>query len=171
MKQFIVAAALLPILLALLTQFMSLQLAHTRVVRSEELAYTTARAAEIRGAYTADLAQGLASEIAHIYGLSPAEVSVRVDGAGGDAPGFHYSVTIPIRRIIASNRLFGISDAENSGHKTIEGAGIYIPKYEPPHGKPDEDDPDDEYPDDEPPDEDDPDAGTPDEDDPDDSKL
>ncbi|MDR0851815.1 MAG: hypothetical protein LBN36_04920 [Clostridiales Family XIII bacterium] len=150
MKQFIVAAALLPILLALITQFMSLQLAHARVVRSEGLAYTTARTAEIRGAFTADLAEGLASEIARIYDLSPAEVSVRVDGTDGDAPGFHYSVTIPIRRIVASNRLFGISDLENSGHKTIEGTGIYVPKYEPPPGKPDDEDPDDRTPDTDP---------------------
>jgi len=117
-------------LMALITEFMGLQTGYVRMVRVEELAHAAAREAEIAGAFSDELARGLASDIALVYGVSAGEVTVRTEDYGGAAPGFQYRVTIPVKRIIASNRMFGISDAENSGYKVIEGRGVYIPRYE-----------------------------------------
>jgi ABC-type tungstate transport system substrate-binding protein len=130
LKQFIVLAAVLPILLAFVMQFTLIQVHHSRLIRAEEAIHSARIEAGISGGFTTETRAALAAKLAAIYGVAPAEIGMSLDMEDGQPRHvIAYKITLPVSQIIAANRLFGISDSDNSGYYTIEGETLNLSEY------------------------------------------
>jgi hypothetical protein len=130
LKQFIVLAAVLPIMLAFVMQFTLIQVHHSRLIRAEEAIHSARMEAGISGGFTAETRGALAARLATIYGVAPSEIGMRLDMADGQPRHvIAYKIRIPVSQIIAGNRLFGISDSDNRGFYTIEGETLNLSEY------------------------------------------
>jgi hypothetical protein len=130
LKQFIVLAAVLPILLAFVMQFTLIQVHHSRLIRAEEAIHSAEMEAGISGGFTAETRAALAARLAAIYDVAPTEIDMNLDMADGQPRHvIAYEISLPVSKIIAANRLFGISDNDNSGYYIIEGKTLNLVEY------------------------------------------
>ena len=131
MKNFIVLAAVLPLLLVFLLQFTLDQKNNANVGRFQEYVYTAKEQARQEGCFTESITAELRKNVARAFGISEAEVQIeatqtpqyRVNTFAGpeDARGLiRYRVSVPLEKIMAGPRLFGIREEENRGLYTIE---------------------------------------------------
>lgn len=135
MKQLIVLSAVLPLMLVFLLQFTLDQKNAYNISQFQEMVYTAREEARQEGCFTSEIEGKLKKEAAKSFGLSEEEIEVEAtrkvqyrvqSGEGFDAKGrqrgmIHYKVTVPIHRLMAGPRLFGIKDSENKGRYTVEG--------------------------------------------------
>ncbi|MDR2611242.1 MAG: hypothetical protein LBC58_07275 [Clostridiales Family XIII bacterium] len=123
MKQLIVCAALLPLLLAFVLQFMLMEERYAAVTRSEGAARSAAERAAYEGGFSAENEARLRSEIASAFHISADRVEMELDRRPGEAGGtIYYAIRIPTGKILAVPRLFGVSPRENEGVFEIRGA-------------------------------------------------
>jgi hypothetical protein len=127
MKQFIVMVAILPLLMVFIMQYGIDQTNHSRQLRFEETVHNAKLVAEREGGFDAELRADLIAGVARIYGVPQAEVFAYFNTeTQGDRTYFTYQISAPIKKIIAGNKLFGISDRENMGRYTLEGKVLDI---------------------------------------------
>lgn len=135
MKQLIVLSAVLPLMLVFLLQFTLDQKNAYNISQFQELVYTAREQARQEGCFTRDIESRLKKEVAQTFGIPEGEIQMdatrtiqyRVQSAEGFDPNgrrrgmIHYRLTVPIGRLMAGHRLFGIRDTENRGSYTVEG--------------------------------------------------
>jgi hypothetical protein len=115
MKQFIVAAAILPILMIFVLQFTKQEIHHSRFLRLEELVHNARMEASMEGEFTQDLRTRLIQGAAEIFQVEPEEVVLQIDEPA------RYQLSVPMKGIVAAGRFFGIADSENSARYTLRG--------------------------------------------------
>jgi hypothetical protein len=128
MKQFIVLAAILPILMVFVMQFSLEQKNQNRIAAMQEIVYSAKEQAKQEGCFTPAIKTALAREIAGHFDLEEAAVRIEAESQVkyrknefDERELIHYKVSAPIQKIMAGNRLMGISDEDNRGWYTIEG--------------------------------------------------
>lgn len=127
MKQVIVLAAILPLLLIFIVQF-TLQEKNAQMkmgVASE--VYTASEQARQDGYFTTETISRLRQQLALKAGVQESDILIDAD----EVPKYrvnsyieneriHYRIEVPMERIMAGNRFFGISDEDNRGVYVIE---------------------------------------------------
>lgn len=127
MKQVIVLAAILPLLLVFVVQF-TLQEKNAQMkmgITSE--VYAAAEQARQDGCFTAANISWLKVQLASRAGTEESEIRITADGVPkyrvnsyNENERIHYKIEIPIKKAMAGNRFFGIRDEENRGLFVIE---------------------------------------------------
>jgi hypothetical protein len=123
MKQLIVCAAMLPLLLAFVMQFMLMEQRYSAVMRSEGAVRASANRASYEGGFSADNEARLRNEIAAAFRIGSDSILMNLDRSLGDeGEDVAYDIRISTGRIIAVPRAFGISNENNEGTLQIRGA-------------------------------------------------
>jgi hypothetical protein len=129
LKQFIVLAAALPLLMVFVMQFALEQMNQGRIAALQELVYGAKERAKQEGRFTPAIKQALARDIAERFKLNESEVVIESANQVryrrnrfNEREMIEYKVVVPIEKIMAGNRLMGISDEENAGRYVIEGS-------------------------------------------------
>ena len=137
MKQFIVLAAILPILLVFVAQS-SLEAARSLRMNAAEDAIRAfcIEASYYDGGGPAE-AEALRGKLARIFRADPGEVYVELTRAG--EAHIEWRVSFPVGDIMAAALFMGISQTENQGRADLGGTIIIAPK--PPQAPPDDSDP------------------------------
>lgn len=130
MKNFIVLAAILPLMLVFLLQFTLDQKNSSCVGRFQEYVYTAKEQAKQEGCFTPEIRRQLKENVAAAFGIkeedvvitAPDTVQYRVNRfSGSDKRGLiYYKVSVPLNQLMAGRRLFGIREQNNRGLYTIE---------------------------------------------------
>lgn len=135
MKQLIVLSAVLPLMLVFLLQFTLDQKNAYNISQFQEIVYTAREEARQEGCFTGEIEAELKRQVAKSFAVPEEEIEMEAtrtvqyrvqSGEGFDANGrqrgmIHYRVTVPIERLMAGHRLFGIKESENKGKYTVEG--------------------------------------------------
>ncbi|MDR3305984.1 MAG: hypothetical protein LBS85_08205 [Clostridiales Family XIII bacterium] len=124
MKQFIVLAAILPILLVFAAQFSLDETNHIRTLRAESAVQDFRQRASLYGAYGEAETAALRAKLARIAGRDPGEVYIEMAAGEKDAKGsriVQYRITVPIGKIMAGGAFMGVSESENQGALTFSG--------------------------------------------------
>ena len=131
MKQLIVLAGVLPLLLVFMMQYSLDQKNSATVSWLQEQVYTAKEQAKQEGCVSREITAELREKISSGLGIPESEVVIvatstpkyRVnDFAGSRQRGLiEYSVSVPIDKIMAGGRLFGIREEDNRAVYTIEG--------------------------------------------------
>ncbi len=127
MKQVIVLAAILPLLLVFVVQF-TLQEQNSQIkIGIANDVYAAAEQARQDGCFTAGNIIRLKAQLASRAGTEESEIRITADGVPkyrvnsyNENERIHYKVEVPIKRAMAGNRFFGIRDEENMGVFVIE---------------------------------------------------
>lgn len=127
MKQIIVLAAILPLLLVFIVQFtLQEQNAQIKIGIANDV-YAAAEQARQDGCFTAVNISRLKAQLASRAGTEEPEIRIAADGVPkyrvnsyNENERIHYKVEIPIKKAMAGNRFFGIRDEENRGIFVIE---------------------------------------------------
>ena len=129
MKQFIVLAAMLPLIMVFIMQFALEQMNQGRIAALQELVYGAKEQAKQEGRFTPAIKAALARDIAERFKLNESDIVIETDdrvkyrrNAFDEREMITYRVEVPIERIMAGNRLMGISDEENAGVYVVEGS-------------------------------------------------
>ncbi|MBR0597668.1 hypothetical protein [Sinanaerobacter chloroacetimidivorans] len=127
MKQVIVLAAILPLLLIFIVQF-TLQEKNAQMkmdVASD--VYTAAEQARQDGCFTEANLSRLRQQLASRAGTQESEIVIDADevpkyrvNSYNENERIHYRIEVPVASVMAGNRFFGISDEENRGIFVIE---------------------------------------------------
>lgn len=120
MKQFIVLMGVLPILLIFLLQF-AFENRNSQITgKLQDYVYAAKEEAKQEGYFSKEITDRLKKNISMEVGVSPEEVLVESEkeikyryGHGKDRL-IYYRVEVPIKKVMAANDFFGISDEENS---------------------------------------------------------
>lgn len=132
MKQLIVAAAMLPVLIAFFLQFMLIQANHSKAIRFEDALHDARIEAGMSGGFTESAKDALRLTAAEIYGVAVETVRLELDMAvTGPHSVIRYRIGIPCGPLVAANGLFGIADGENQGFVVFEGQTAAAPVCSP----------------------------------------
>ena len=117
MKNFIVLAAVLPLMLLFVAQFALDQRNHAVTAFVEEEVRAACEEARAEGCFTASIRDGLRERLASRLGIAPSAVTITADSgvvyrlnyfdASGERGLIRYSVSVPIGRITAAAGFFG----------------------------------------------------------------
>jgi len=127
MKQLIVLMGVLPILLVFLLQYTLDQRNNDNISRFQEYVYQAKEQAKQEGCFTQEIKEEMINNIKKSFGIEEEDIIVDLE----EVPKYrtsvfdrreliHYRVSVPINRLMAGNRFFGIADEENRGMYTIE---------------------------------------------------
>lgn len=127
MKQLIVLMGVLPILLVFLIQFTLDQRNSDNIGRFQECVYQAKEQAKQKGCFTPEIKEEMVGKIERNFGVQEEDMVIVLE----EVPQYrtskfdereliYYKVSVPIERIMAGNRFFGISDEKNRGMYTIE---------------------------------------------------
>lgn len=127
MKQVIVLAAILPLLLIFIVQF-TLQEKNAQMKMSiANDVYTAAEQARQDGCFTAENVNRLRQQLASRAGAQESEILIDADevphyrvNSYNENERIHYRIEVPVASVMAGNRFFGISDEENRGIFVLE---------------------------------------------------
>lgn len=131
MKQLIVLACVLPILLLFLAQYALDQRNSAAISLFQEQVYTAKEQARQEGCFTPEIKGQLRERIGSKLGIDPVSVVIEAteirqyrvnyyDSKAGRGL-IHYKICIPIEKFVAGGTLLGIRPEENRGFYTIEG--------------------------------------------------
>ncbi len=131
MKQFMVLAACLPLLLVFLVQFSLDQINSSRAGIFSDAVYAAKEKAKQEGCFTEEIRDELRQTLSERLGIDPSSVFIeadetpvyRVEYSAGSDPSrglIHYRVSVPIGEMMAGRRLFGISGEDNVRSCVIE---------------------------------------------------
>jgi len=133
MKQFIVLAAILPIMLVFIAQFSLEAVRGLRMNAAEDAVRAfCVEAVYHEGGGPAE-AEALRHRLAQIFRADAAEVFVELTRT--DEAHIGWRVSFPVGDIMAGGRLMGLSDAENRGRAQMDGVIVIAPP--PPEPEPD----------------------------------
>lgn len=127
MKQLIVLMGVLPILLLFLMQYTLEQKNNDSIQRFQEFVYASKEQAKQAGCYTQEIKQQLKHNISSNLNIPEDEITMTLT----EVPKYrtsiydereliYYRVSVPIKKLMAGNKLLGIGDRENQGSYTIE---------------------------------------------------
>lgn len=132
MKQLIVLAAILPLLLVFMAQYTLDQKNSLTYNLLQEQVYLAKEQAKQEGYFSEDIQEKLKKDIGDALGISRDEIIIeatetrqyRLNYFDGDRERgiIHYRVSIPIEKIMAGGKLMGIQSHENTTYYTIEGS-------------------------------------------------
>lgn len=134
MKQFLVLAAILPLMLVFFVQFSMDQINSSRIGILSDMVYAAKEEAKQEGCFTAQIRSNLTANIASALQIDPSDVrieatdTVRYRIMEADRYGnedwerglIYYKVSVPIGELMAGRRLFGIREQDNVYYYTIE---------------------------------------------------
>ena len=134
MKQFLVLAAILPLMLVFFVQFSMDQINSSRIGILSDLVYAAKEEAKQEGCFTQQIRNGLTADISSALHIDPSDVRIEAtdtvcyrimeaDGYGNDdweRGLIYYKVSVPIGELMAGRRLFGIREQDNVYYYTIE---------------------------------------------------
>lgn len=131
MKQLIVLAAVLPLLLLFVLQFSIQEQRHYQMARAEEITAAACEQAKLDGCFTTEKKEALRRELATVFGepadaveiKSTDEIRYRANEPAErrERGMIEYEIRVPVSRLMAGNRLLGITDEENRGVYTMQG--------------------------------------------------
>ena len=135
MKQFIVLAAALPLLLLFMVQFAADQQYSLAVAAVDDAVYAAKEMAKQEGCFTEKITQWLKEEIASkIRGVEPSDIIIGsatdtspVYRMGSDPEGdglIHYQVSVPMRGFSAGSRLLGLRETARTRYYVTD---TYVP--------------------------------------------
>lgn len=127
MKQLIVLMGVLPILLVFLLQYTLDQRNNDSISRFQECVYQAKEQAKQKGCFTPEIKEDMVEKIERDFGIKEEEMVIELE----EVPQYrtsvfdqreliYYKVSVPIEKIMAGNRFFGINDEENRTMYTIE---------------------------------------------------
>ena len=134
MKQFLVLAAILPLMLVFFVQFSMDQINSSRIGILSDIVYTAKEEAKQEGCFTQQIRNDLTARITSALQIDPSDIRVeatetvryRIMDADGDGDNdwerglIYYKVSVPIGELMAGRRLFGIREQDNVYYYTIE---------------------------------------------------
>jgi len=127
MKQLIVLMGVLPILLVFLMQYALDQRNSDNISRFQEYVYQAKEQAKQKGCFTPEIREELIGKIERAFDVEEEDMIIELEevpqyrtSVFDERELIHYRISVPIDRIMAGNRFFGISDEENRGMYTIE---------------------------------------------------
>lgn len=127
MKQFIVLMGVLPIMLVFLFQYALDQKNNDRINRFQEYVYQAKEQAKQEGCFTPNIKNELIAKIEDTFDIREEEMILVLEQVPqyrtaefDERELIYYKVAVPIEKIMAGNRFFGISDEDNRGMYTIE---------------------------------------------------
>ena len=130
MKQFIVLAAILPIMLLFVSQATLEGVRGLRMSAAEDAVRAFCiEASYFDGGGPAE-AEALRAKLARIFRTDPGEVFLSL--AKPDDHHIAWSLSFPVGDVMAGARLMGLSDAENRGRAEMSGVIVIAPKPPPP---------------------------------------
>jgi len=117
----------LPILLVFLSQYTLDQKNNDNINRLQECVYQAKEQAKQKGCFTVDIREEMINKIENYFDITEEEMEIVLEeipqyrtSVFDDRELIYYKVSVPIKKIMAGNRFFGITDEENSGMYTIE---------------------------------------------------
>jgi hypothetical protein len=134
MKQFIVLAAVLPILLLFLAQFMLDGQRTVRMSAAEDAVRTFCLEGSYYGRIGPGEAEALRAKVAGIFGISPGDVTV--DLAPAREGVLSYRIAYPVGKIMAGAAFMGLSPSRNNGQAVITGEIVLPPPKPEPEQEP-----------------------------------
>jgi hypothetical protein len=131
-KQLIVLAAILPLLLIFMAQY-TLDQKNSAIISSlQEQVYTAKEKAKIEGCFTEEINSELKKNISTALGIEEEDIIIdatktrqyRINyfDPRGERGMIHYRVSIPIQKLMAGGKLLGIREEENHFLYTVEGS-------------------------------------------------
>ncbi|MBR0140546.1 MAG: hypothetical protein IJM17_09730 [Firmicutes bacterium] len=135
MKQFLVLAAILPLMLVFFLQFALDRQNSSRIAVLNDLVSSAKEEARQQGCFTAEIKGRLTSSISSSLGIDPEDILIeatespkyRIMYAEGVSPKdmerglIYYRVTVPIGKMMAGRALFGLKEDANTYWYTVEG--------------------------------------------------
>lgn len=128
MKQFIILVAILPLMMIFVMQFGLSQLNNHRTAMMQEHVYAAKEAARQDGFFTPENCKKLKSKLSKEFGISPDEIEIITDGQVKYRRNYfderelvNYEVRVPIKKIMAGEKILGISPDKNRGYYKISG--------------------------------------------------
>lgn len=121
-------SAVLIILLTFPLQYALEQRNYYNISQFQKIVYNAKEQARVQGYFTNEIIEQLKGNIAKTFkDIEPSELVIEVTQRPkyrtndfDDREMIHYKIGVPIKRIIAANNLWGISDTDNSSYYTIE---------------------------------------------------
>ena len=110
MKQLIVLSAVLPILMILTMQIVYDQNSNHTVGIIHDMVYAAKEEAREEGGFTPEIESRLKKSISRSLDIPQSEISIVSRKEGGL---IFYRVEVPVKNVVAGNRLFGIKDGDN----------------------------------------------------------
>ena len=110
MKQFIVLAAVLPMLMVFVMQTAYDQKNNYAIGIIHDMVHIAKEEARAEGCFTWDIQDRLRKNLSHALALPPGEVGIE---CGDEGDRLHYRVEVPIKDVIAGGGLFGIKGKDN----------------------------------------------------------
>ncbi|MCL2493532.1 MAG: hypothetical protein FWF33_05780 [Clostridiales bacterium] len=120
MKQFIVLAAILPILLLFFAQSSLDRLNDRRTELAESAIRAFERNASFGGGDITAEADCLRARLTQIFGVEEREVRLELTSSG-DGPQVRYRIAVPMGNLMAGGALLGLNESQNRGVFTFEG--------------------------------------------------
>ncbi len=127
MKQFIVLAAVFPLMIAFMVQFTLQQNLDYRLELISDIVYDAKEEAKIEGYFDEEAVSGLRKDLSVIAGCSEEEVIVEVSedikyrtGSFNDREMIHCKIIVPAGKIIAFPSILGIDESENIAKYVFE---------------------------------------------------
>ncbi|MCL1810056.1 MAG: hypothetical protein FWG42_09880 [Clostridiales bacterium] len=117
MKQFIVLAAVLPILMIFVMQAVCDQRGSFQTSIVQDMVYAAKEEAKLEGSFTPYIQEKLRRNLSKALGVPQGEVLV---ACWEDGDILHYRVEVPIKGVVAGNKLLGIKDEENQYSYVID---------------------------------------------------
>ncbi len=131
MKQLIVLAAVLPLMLVFMAQFTLDQKNSAVIGMLQQQVYTAKEQAKQEGCFTPKIKEDLKKGISTKLGIPEQDILIvatespiyRINyfDQEGERGIIHYSISVPLDKIVAGGGLMGISPEENKGMYTVEG--------------------------------------------------
>lgn len=132
MKQFIVLAAVLPILLLFLSQYCLDQKNNQMINVFQQQVYAAKEEAKQEGCFTAAIKDKLRKNLSRTLGVSPEEILIEATETkqyrlsyfdeGGKRGMIHYRISFPLHKVMAGERLLGLAAEENTRLYSVEGS-------------------------------------------------
>lgn len=132
MKQLIVLTAILPMLLVFMAQYALDQKNNLLYNVVQEQVYTAKEQAKQEGCFSLSLQEQLRDNISRILGIPKEEIMIEATQTREYRINYydeqrergilHYRVTVPVDKIMAGGKLFGIDEEDNKTTYTIEGS-------------------------------------------------
>lgn len=110
MKQFIVLAAVLPILMIFVMQTGYDQKSNRAINMIHDMVYVAKEQAKEEGSFTWEIQERLRRNVSNALEISPNDISLIFREENGL---LFYRIEVPIRDVMAGSRLLGISDRDN----------------------------------------------------------
>ncbi|MBR0130307.1 MAG: hypothetical protein IJM08_03280 [Firmicutes bacterium] len=134
MKQFLVLAAVLPLMLIFFVQFSLDQINSSRIAVFSDLVYSAKEEARQEGCFTDSIKADLRRKISSALGIRESDIVIeatdtvqyRLISAEGYTDSnwkrglIYYKVSVPIGQVMAGKSMFGIKDEDNEYYYTIE---------------------------------------------------